>query len=220
MTLFVFGGRSTALEVAELARMLNPERPVVHVVGDDEEPVGEGGIRFRDLDAVVRKLDGPACAIITMADHSLRALKEAALEAIGLEPLTLVHPQATVSPSAQLGPGCYIAAGARVSTGAKLGPHSMVNLNATIGHDTKAGAHLVVHPGAAIGGNVRMGKRVLVGANAFIGQGLRIGDDVQIDAMAQVTRDLPPRHLATSRTLRILPRVDMEREAADHPWSV
>ncbi|MFO7726053.1 MAG: hypothetical protein R6V45_10945, partial [Oceanipulchritudo sp.] len=79
-----------------------------------------------------------------------------------------------------------------------------------VGHDCCAGAHLVVHPGAAISGNVRLGERVLVGANAFIGQGLEIGDDVQVDAVAQVTRDLPAGHLATSRTLRVVPRLDLK----------
>lgn len=210
MTLFIFGGRSTALEVAELTRALHPGMGIVHVVGDEEEPVGPGGIRLSGLAEALRELDGPARGIITMADQRIRLQKAAAMAQAGLEPLTLIHPEATVSPSAVVEPGCYIAAGARVSTQARLGAHGMVNLNATIGHDCSAGAHLVVHPGAAISGNVRLGDRVLVGANAFIGQGLEIGDDVQVDAMAQVTRDLPAGHLATSRALRVVPRLDLK----------
>ncbi len=210
MTLFIFGGRSTALEVAELARVLHPGMRLVHVVGDDEAPVGPEGIRLSGLAGALGRLDGPARGIITMADQRIRVQKAAAMAQAGLEPQTLIHPEATVSPSAEVGPGCYIAAGARISTRARIGANSMVNLNATIGHDCTAGAHLVVHPGAAISGNVCLGERVLVGANAFIGQGLEIGDDVQVDAVAQVTRDLPAGHLATSRTLRVVPRLDLK----------
>ena len=217
MTLFIFGGRSTALEVAELARILHPAISLVHVVGNDEEPVGEGGIRLSRLAEAVRQLSAPARGIITMAETRIRLQKMEAMAKAGLEPLTLINPAATVSPSAEVGAGCYIAAGARISTRVRIGNHCLINLNATVGHDSVAGAHLVVNPGAAISGNVRLGERVLVGANAFLGQSLTIGDDVQIDAMTQVTRDLPAGHLATSRTLRVVPRVDMKSQDMEEP---
>lgn len=206
--LYIFGGKSTALEMAETALLLYPGREVIHVIGPGEEAAHlERYVRLPALDS-----DPEAGFILSMTRRSLRLeCLRVAIEK-GLQPETLVHPQAWVAPSARLGAGSFLAPGARISTGARLGSHALVNLNATIGHETSSGTHLVVNPGAAISGEVTFGDHVLVGANAFIRQGLRIGDGCRIDALAHVAVDLDPGSLCTSRELRVFP----PREEAPH----
>lgn len=209
--LFVFGAKSTALEIAELSRLIHPDCRITHVVGEDEPVTGPHQIHLGQLSSAVSAVTGRAWGILSMSRHDLRTERARILEEQRLEARTLIHPQATVSISATIGRGCYIAAGARISVNARIGEHSMLNLNATFGHDSASGAHLVVNPGACIGGNVRIGERVLIGANAFVHQGLSIGDDGQVDAMTYLWRDLEARTVATSRSLRQYPRIDLPR---------
>ena len=205
-TLIIFGAKSTALEIAELARHLHPEWNILHVVGDDAEAGADGVIAVDGLAGYLKTNPATFHGILSMANPDMRRERLAVMQELGIEPITLVHPDATVSTSATIGAGSYIAAGARVSVNARVGEHCMINLNATIGHDAICGEHCVINPGAAISGNVTIGNRVLVGANSFIHQGLTIGDDCQIDAMTHVARDLPANHMATSRSLKVFSR--------------
>ena len=202
-TLFIFGAKSTALEMAELAAELYPQCRRVHVVGDGEETDGDRIITVSQLGTAVKSVDGRCRGILSMADPERRIERLAIMREQGIEPATLVHPSATVSPSARIGEGCYLAAGCRISVNAVVGAHCLINLNATIGHDAVLGEHCVINPGAAISGNVRIGERCLIGANSFVHQGKTIGSDAQVDAMTHVWRDVPAGHVATSRQLRV-----------------
>ena len=206
--LFIFGSKSTAIEIAETTAELHPDWKIVHVSDQPDQTTRHPHVLDQRLPEYLQHLPGPHRFILSMSDQKLRAHYLELANSVHLEPQTIVHPQTTVSPSAVIGTGCYIAPGCRISTQTTIGDHSILNLNITLGHSTTSGGHLTVNPGAAISGNVTLGNRVLVGANAFVGQGLTIGDDCQIDAMAYVGRDLPPSTLCTSRQFRTVPRLD------------
>jgi sugar O-acyltransferase (sialic acid O-acetyltransferase NeuD family) len=93
---------------------------------------------------------------------------------------TVVHPAAWVSPSARLGRGAVVLAGAIVNTGAEVGEHAIVNSGAIIEHDARVGAHAHVAPGATLGGGAS------VGVDAFVGLGACVRDHVVIGARAVV----------------------------------
>jgi sugar O-acyltransferase (sialic acid O-acetyltransferase NeuD family) len=93
---------------------------------------------------------------------------------------TLVHRVAWVSPSAALGEGAVVLAGAVVNAGAAIGRHVIVNTRAVIEHDVRIGDFAHVAPGAVIGGGAT------VGADAFIGLGGLVRDHVTIGAGATV----------------------------------
>jgi len=205
-TLCIFGKKSTAIEIAETARLTAPEWDLHFVIRDHEELENNWMVRDSDLSAFLAKRVGDTRFIIPFANAPDRVRCAAHAEELGLWPMTIIHPRAWVSPSATVGPGCYLAPGAIVSSGARLGHHSILNLNATFGHDTKSGRHFIANPGAAISGSATIGDRVLVGANAFLAAGITVGDDCRIDAMTQVVRDLEPNHLCTSRQMKVYPR--------------
>lgn len=205
-TLLIFGAKSTALEISDLASLLHPEWRVLHVVGEAAEGNDESVVRLSQLDKILSDSGSEIFGIISMANSDLRMERERLMHENGIKPVSLIHPDTSISKTARIGSGCYIAAGCRISVNAVIGDHSIVNLNATIGHDAVCGKHAVINPGAAISGNVTIGERVLVGANSFIFQGLEVGDDAQIDAMTYVSRSLPAMHVATSRNLKVYPR--------------
>ena len=109
----------------------------------------------------------------------------------GLRPLTLVHPEALVSPSAVLGSGSQVLMGAVIGTGSQLGENVLVNTGAIVDHDCRIGAHTHVATGARLAGGVHVGEGTLVGLGAVVREGRQIGKGVLIAAGAVVVEDIP-----------------------------
>jgi sugar O-acyltransferase (sialic acid O-acetyltransferase NeuD family) len=102
----------------------------------------------------------------------------------------IVHRDATVHESVELGFDTVILGQTWLSAHVALGNHSNVGYGVTIGHDATAGAFAAIMPGAAIGGDVTLGDRVTVGANATILQGIAVGTGATVGAGAVVTSDV------------------------------
>jgi carbonic anhydrase/acetyltransferase-like protein (isoleucine patch superfamily) len=120
---------------------------------------------------------------VGVVDEYLRVAIVDLASQLGWEPWTVIDPLAYVDPSAEIGPGCFIAAQSVVSCRARLGAHSLVHVQAMVGHDVTAGEHSIFLPGAKVSGGVVLGNRCLVGSNAFVLQNSVLGDRVKIDAL-------------------------------------
>lgn len=110
---------------------------------------------------------------------------------------SLVHPAATMGSDLRLGPGLYLAAGARLTTNITVGRHTHLNLNAAISHDCVVGDFVTLSPGALVNGNVTLGDGVFLGTGAIVLPGRSVGRGAVIGAGAVVTRDVPPEVTAT-----------------------
>lgn len=117
--------------------------------------------------------------------------REAEARAVGADRLaTVVHPDATLSPHAQVGAGCFLAARSVVAPQARLGACVIVNHGAVVDHDVEVGDFSHIAPNATLGGGVRVGRRVLVGAGTAVLPGVSICDDTVIGAGSVVTANL------------------------------
>jgi UDP-perosamine 4-acetyltransferase len=105
---------------------------------------------------------------------------------------TLVHARAWVEPSAALGEGAQVMAGAVVQAEVELGRNCIVNTSASVDHHCRIGASAHIAPGATLCGAVEVGARAFVGAGATIVQGIRIGAHAVVPAGATVRHDLLP----------------------------
>ncbi|WP_111411800.1 acetyltransferase [Billgrantia lactosivorans] len=145
--------------------------------------------------------------VVAIGHNAIREAKLDALLAHGASIVSLVHPRATVSPMARLGPGCVVMAGAIINAFAELGMGSIVNTAASVDHDCRLGACVHVAPGANVAGDVEIGRTSWVGAGAVVRQGVAIGEAVMVGAGAAVVSDIagnlvvagvPARPLASS----------------------
>lgn len=90
---------------------------------------------------------------------------------------TIVHPKAIIEPSAVIGGGCQIMAGAIIGSNVTIEKNCIINSGAIVSHDCFIDRDSHITPGAVLAGNVKVGKRVTIGMAASIFIGLSISDD-------------------------------------------
>jgi sugar O-acyltransferase (sialic acid O-acetyltransferase NeuD family) len=104
--------------------------------------------------------------------------------------LSVKHPVAVVSLSAEVGDGSFLAAGAIVGPYAKIGQHSIVNHQAVVDHDCVVSDFCHIAPHVSLGGGVKVGEGVLIAAGAVVLPGLTIGDYAVVGAGAVVSKNV------------------------------
>lgn len=118
-----------------------------------------------------QKLEG-APAIVAIGGN--RARKEV-VSKLSAQWLTVVHPNAVVHASADLGAGTVVFAGSIVQPDTKIGAHGIVNTGASVDHDCAIGSFAHVAPGARLCGGVVVGEGALIGVGASVAPTVEIG---------------------------------------------
>jgi sugar O-acyltransferase (sialic acid O-acetyltransferase NeuD family) len=124
----------------------------------------------------------------------------------GLRLPTVVHPAASVCPTARIGEGSQVLALAVVAAAAVVGPACILNHRASVDHECALGAGVHVAPGATLCGCVTVDDHVMIGAGAVVLPRLRIGAGALVGAGAVVTRDVPPGVTVVGNPARALVR--------------
>ena len=129
--------------------------------------------------------------IVAIGDNRIRASTFQRLVSLGGTPLTVVHPNASVSKRATIGPGTVVMAGAIVNSGAVVGVDCILNTACSVDHDSRLGDHVHICPGARLAGSVRVGEQTMVGTGCCVVPGKMIGCRSVVGAGAVVISDLP-----------------------------
>lgn len=130
--------------------------------------------------------------VLGIGDPATKRQVDAVARAHGLEPVSVVHPNATFGAGVEMGPGTVVCSQVAVTTNVRIGRNVQLNLGVTVGHDTVVGDYVSAFPNVSISGSVSLGAGVTVGTGAVIIQGVTVGAGTTIGAGAVVTRDLPP----------------------------
>lgn len=133
-----------------------------------------------------------------------QALKEVLRVHPGVAIVSIVHPTASVSPSAKLETGSVLLAHASVGPQSVVGRGCILNTGASLDHDSKMGDFASLGPGARTGGNVNIGDRTMIGLNSGILQGRSVGHDSVIGAGSLVTEDIESEVVAWGSPCRVI----------------
>jgi sugar O-acyltransferase (sialic acid O-acetyltransferase NeuD family) len=115
---------------------------------------------------------------VAIGDNAKRLLELDVFLDRGLQCPVLVHPSASVSLYATVGPGSIVMANAVINAGAKLGRGVIVNSGCTIDHDCVIGNGVHISPGANIAGGVRVGDLSWICIGSCVKENVIIGRNV------------------------------------------
>jgi sugar O-acyltransferase (sialic acid O-acetyltransferase NeuD family) len=204
--MFVYGAGGHGKVVADIL-ISKGESEFVGFVDDREElwgakviglPVLGGGEWLRQ-----EALNSPTGVAFGVGESRSRQLLAERCSRWVVEILTLVHPAATLSQSAQLGQGTVVMAGAIINPNARVGVGAIVNTGAVVEHDVEIGDYAHVAPKAAMGGASHLGAFSHLGLGAVVLQCIHIGSHTIIGAGAVVVNNLPDQVVALGIPARI-----------------
>jgi sugar O-acyltransferase (sialic acid O-acetyltransferase NeuD family) len=119
-----------------------------------------------------------------------------------------IHNNAILSPTAMVGEGSVVMAGAIINADAKIGKHCIINTGASIDHECKIGDFVHISPHATLCGEVIVGEGTWIGAGTTVIQGIKIGKWSQIGAGSVVVKDIPDGCVAYGNPCKIVKRIN------------
>jgi sugar O-acyltransferase (sialic acid O-acetyltransferase NeuD family) len=197
--ILIYGAGGHAKSVMEMVRQ-NKDASIAGIVDDDERLTGKIvlGIPVLGTRAILPGLMAQGVKLAAngvggILDINVRIKIYELLAKLGFSFPTLIHPRATVEPSAKVEEGVQVFANAYVGSEAVLHACCMINTNAVVSHDCEIGSYTHIAPGALLAGHVHVGKSSLVGMGVTTAIGVQIGDGVRIGNGAIVLADVPDR---------------------------
>jgi UDP-perosamine 4-acetyltransferase len=193
MDLLIIGAGGHGKVVLDILRAAGNHRPVGFL---DADPA-QIGTRIHGLEVLgqvnlLPKLKSKAKgAIVAIGDNRARASYGRLLRQHGFEVVNAIHPRACISPTATLGTGVVVAAGAVVGPDARLDDFVVVNTSAVVDHECHVAQAAHICPGAALAGRVSIGESAFIGLGCRIIQCLTVGRHAVVGAGAVVIADVP-----------------------------
>ena len=180
--MFIYGVSGHGRVLFEIAQALG--LPVEVFVDDNPNLQVVGNL------SVVAEIPGNlTTGILGIGDNQTR--KKLANEHSTIYFRTLLHPKANVSPSAYLGSGTVVMAGATINASVQIGAHVIVNTNASVDHDCILEDFVHISPNVALSGGVKVGEGTHIGVGACVIPGIQIGKWATIGAGSVIINDVP-----------------------------
>jgi sugar O-acyltransferase (sialic acid O-acetyltransferase NeuD family) len=189
--LAIYGAGGHGRVVADTASMLGWQGIVFY---DDAWPQRQVNSiwpvigNYENLLANLNKYDG---VIVAIGSCLARLEKTRELNSLHAPIISLVHPNAFVSPNSTLGQGSVVFAGAVINIEAKVGEASIINTSATVDHDCIIAPGVHICPGANLSGGVEVGETSWIGVGSCVRHGIKIGANVMVGAGAIIVKDVP-----------------------------
>ncbi|MFY7860693.1 MAG: acetyltransferase [Chitinophagales bacterium] len=110
--------------------------------------------------------------------------------------INVIHKNAFITKSANLGIGNTICAGSIVNSNAKVGNFCLINNGALVEHDTVLKDYCSISPRAVVGGRCVINENVFIASNSTIIARTNIGRDTIVGMGSIVTKDIDDNKLA------------------------
>jgi sugar O-acyltransferase (sialic acid O-acetyltransferase NeuD family) len=141
-------------------------------------------------------------AVIALGDNTLRA--QIAHRFTKLKWATLVHPQAYVDNTAELGEGTVIFAGSVIQPVTRVGRHCIVNTASSVDHDSTIGDFVHIAPGSHLGGHVILGDHVFLGVGVSVIPKVEVGSKTWVGAGSTVIDNLASDGIAVGSPAKMI----------------
>ena len=128
------------------------------------------------------------------------------LRGLGPSLPTLVHPRATVSPTARLGAGSVVFPGVVLGAGVAVGDNAVVYSGSIVEHGCRLADHVYLSPAVVLSGEVCVEDGAFIGAGAIVVPRVTVGKHAVVGAGAVVVRDV-----AAGETVKGVPARAAER---------
>lgn len=128
--------------------------------------------------------------IVAIGSNALRLRLGARLRSLGCRTPPIIHPTAVVSPTAEIGEGTVVMAGAIINARAQIGEDCIINTGAVIEHDCVLEAGVHAAPRSVMGGTCRIGAGTLYGIGSSMRPGTTIGANVVVGAGSVVVTSI------------------------------
>ena len=120
----------------------------------------------------------------------VNSIRKRVVEKLHCEFEIAVHPTAVVSPSAKIGEGTVVMAGAVINADAVIGKHCIINTGASVDHECVIGDYCHIAPHATLCGQVYVGEGTLIGVGSCVIPCINIGSWCTIGAGAAVIKNV------------------------------
>ncbi len=148
---------------------------------------------------------GHDAVIVALGDNQARRQMTERLLACGERLATAIHPRACIAPSASIGEGSMISAGAIVTPRAAVGRGVILNTSASVDHDSVVGDFAHVSAGATVGARCHIGAEALIAIGATVVSMMTVGAQTIIGSGAVVVAPIPAGVVAFGVPARIRP---------------
>ena len=152
------------------------------------------------------RADGVAAMAVAIGNPEAHAALMEIAKGFDFEFPSFVHPFTSVSPSARIGDGCVVCAGAIVGPQAELKAGAIVNTNASLDHDVCVGFCTHIAPGAIVCGYTSIGDKCWIGTGAVICDHVSVGSLTTIGAGSTVLHNVPSAVTAYGVPAKIIKR--------------
>jgi len=159
-------------------------------------------IGMDELSSVARETESQVA--IGIGSNTIRCGVQERLESANIRVASVIHPSATIAPSASLGIGTVVFAQVAVNADARIGRGVILNTAVSIDHDCTLGDFVHVSPGVHLGGTVRIGAGTHIGVGVSIRNNVSVGEWSIVGVGAAVVRDLPARVVSYGTPARVV----------------
>ncbi|MDM2732976.1 NeuD/PglB/VioB family sugar acetyltransferase [Citrobacter sp. Cy070] len=202
--IIVVGAGGHAKVCIELLRAMGES--VTYCVGAPDSPDSCLGVPVLrgDENLSFLRSKGYSRVFVAVGSNRLRERLGTLCTGQGYHLVNAISPHAVISPSATLGHGVAVMAGAIVNAESVIDDLAIINTGATVDHDCRIGLAAHIAPQCALAGNVTVGNHSFLGVGCKVIPEIRIGERVTVGAGAVVVCHIESDATAVGVPARVL----------------
>lgn len=183
-TLIIIGASGHGKVVVDIAKRCGYDDIVF--LDDDPEKKECGGYRVIGKTAAADAIEGDLFVAVGSSEIRKRCMEQYPGRCFPI----LIHPNATVADSVEIGPGTVVMAGVVINPYAVVGKGCIVNTCSSIDHDSVVGDYCHVSVGAHLCGTVNVADKTWIGAGVTVNNNINISVSCMIGAGSLVVKDI------------------------------